>query len=85
MSMTKKNSLNIFAMLCALWFIATGWIWVYYVNLIISFPFAFIGLYCWKKGRDTVNPSTLNTVAFWLLVAGFILSFGWLATLLIFN
>ncbi|HYG02610.1 MAG TPA: hypothetical protein VD927_09195 [Chryseosolibacter sp.] len=83
--MTKQDRLNIFATICAIWFLATGWMWVYYINLVVSFPVALIGFYCWKKGKHAANPSTLNKIAFWLYVVGFVGSFGSLAVLLIFN
>lgn len=68
---------NIIALLCAIWFVLTGWMWFYYMNIILSFPFAIFGFFLWKKGREA-EKKTLNKITGWLLMAGVIISFGYL-------
>ena len=85
MVMIKQCGLNIFAKICALWFIATGWMWVYYMNLVISFPVALVGLYCWYKVRNPVTPSPMSRIVFWLYIVGMIVTLGSLAILLFYN
>lgn len=76
---TEKRLLiyNIIALLCAIWFVLTGWMWFYYMNIILSFPFAILGFFLWKKGREA-EKKTLNKITGWLLMAGVIISFGYL-------
>lgn len=70
------------ALLCGIWFVLTGWFWPYLANVFISFPFALLGLYCWRQGRRTAPASLLNRVAGGFLLAGAVLS---LAALLLFK
>lgn len=64
----------LFAIICGMWFLATSWLWVYYANLIFSFPVALLGTFLWSRGRK-INPgSRANPIAKWLLMAGVITS-----------
>lgn len=44
---------NIVAILCGIWFLLTGWIWVYGAAAFISYPIAIIGLFYWGLGKRT--------------------------------
>jgi hypothetical protein len=61
---TKGKAIDIIALLCALWFLMTSWIWIYYANIVISFPIGLIALWLWKKGRLKHSSDTLNKVTF---------------------
>jgi hypothetical protein len=60
---TTQSYYNALSVLCGLWFLITGWIWVYYVNLVIGYPIALIGILLWKKGRQTDPANKLNKAA----------------------
>lgn len=75
---------NIIALLCAIWFLLLGWMWVYYVNIIFVFPFAILGFFLWRKGR-AAEKKILNTVVGWLLFAGLVTSLSILVVLSFFN
>ena len=65
---------NVIALVCAIWFLLTSWLWAYMINLIISWPVAIIGLILWKLGKNETPDSAVNKIAFWLFVAGFFIS-----------
>ena len=65
---------NVIALVCAIWFLLTSWLWSYMINLIISWPVAIIGLILWKLGKKETPDSAVNKIAFWLFVAGFFIS-----------
>jgi len=39
------------SMVCAIWFALTSWLWVYYMNVVLSFPFAILSLLLWHRGK----------------------------------
>ena len=80
----KPTVCNILAIICGLWFLFAGWVWVYLVNLVIVFPFAIIGFFLWRAGRSAER-KLLNRVAGWLLVGGLLVSLVSLVMLLIKN
>lgn len=41
----KPTTCNILAIICGLWFLLAGWVWVYYINVVIVFPFAIAGFF----------------------------------------
>lgn len=69
------NIINIFAIICGIWFVAFGWVWAWLANVIFVFPFAILGLILWLVGRKA-EKKILSKVAGWLLVAGTVLSVG---------
>lgn len=75
----------LFAIICGTWFLATGWLWVYYFCLIFSYPVALLGLLLWSRGRK-INPgSKANPIAMWLLIAGLTTSLISFVILFLFN
>jgi hypothetical protein len=84
--MTEKRLfiVNILALVCAVWFLLLGWMWVYFFNVILVFPFAIIGFFLWRKGR-AAEKKLLNKVTGWMLLSGLVSSVGVLVVLLLFN
>lgn len=41
---------NILALICAIWFLLAGWIWIYWINVVFVFPFAIAGFFLWRRG-----------------------------------
>ena len=83
---TQKRLLifNILALVCAMWFLALGWVWVYFFNVIVVFPFAILGFFLWRKGREAEN-KILNRIVGWMLLAGLIAAIGILVAYLLYN
>ena len=75
---------NVIGLLCAIWFLLFGWVWVYFANLIFVFPFAILGFFLWRKGRGAEN-KILNKVVGWMLLAGLVSSVGALIAFSLFN
>jgi hypothetical protein len=75
---------NILALVCALWFLLTGWMWFYYMNVILSFPFAIVGFFLWRQGRGT-EKKLLNKIAGWMLLAGLTITIGYLIAVSVRN
>ena len=80
----KFLTYNIFAFICALWFLLVGWVWVYWINVVFVFPFAIAGFFLWKKGRGA-EKKLLNKIVGWLLWAGVVISIGFLVAVLFRN
>ena len=72
----KALFLNLGAVVCGVWFLLTGWMWPYLVNLVFSYPVAIIGFFLWYFGRKIAPGKRLNLAAISLLAAGFIGSIG---------
>lgn len=70
----KVLPVNIFALICALWFLLTSWMWVYYMNIILSFPVGILGYFLWKRGKQKDPDSILNKSALSFLIGGTITS-----------
>ena len=70
----KELIYNISALICGIWFLLTGWFWLYAINIIISYPFFLIGIFFWKKGKEINKTNILNKFAAILLILGFISS-----------
>jgi hypothetical protein len=64
----------LFAIICGTWFLVTSWIWVYFANLIISYPVALLGLFLWSRGKKLNPGSKANQIALWLLISGLVIS-----------
>jgi hypothetical protein len=64
----------LFSIICGTWFLVTSWIWVYFANLIISYPVALLGLFLWSRGKKLNPGSKANPIALWLLIAGLVIS-----------
>ncbi len=75
---SKKQAFgsNLLALFCAAWFLLTGWMWTFLMNVVISFPFAVLGFILWARGRKLAPDSLLNRWAFGLLIAGAVASVG---------
>lgn len=85
--MTKESRLqiyNVLAFLCSIWFLLLGWLWVYWLNVIIVFPFAILGFLFWRGGRHA-EVKLLNKITGWILVAGLVSSIAFLVGLLTRN
>jgi hypothetical protein len=73
---------TVLTLICAIWFLLTGWIWIYYACLAIAYPFGLIGFWLWRKG-DQKN--LWNMTAGLILAAGLALSLSSLLVLTVFN
>jgi nicotinamide riboside transporter PnuC len=64
----------LFAIICGTWFLVTSWIWVYFANLMFSYPVALLGLFLWSRGKKLNPGSKANPISLWLHIAGFVVS-----------
>jgi H+/Cl- antiporter ClcA len=70
----KAKTLNMIALICAVWFLPMGSFWTYLGNLIVGYPVGIIGWVLWRNARKLDADSKLNKVVMWLLVAGLVCS-----------
>lgn len=73
------------ALLCSIWFLLTSYFWVYYINLVFSFPIGFLGLVFWNIGRKKETPDKRFKIIPILLILGLISSVITLIILLLNN
>jgi hypothetical protein len=84
--LARRNRLyNILAISCAVWFLISGWAWLYFMNLFISFPFAALGLFFWYKARKAGSNNALNRITLILFISGAVISVTVLLILLFTN
>ncbi|HRI79116.1 MAG TPA: hypothetical protein PLR06_06215 [Cyclobacteriaceae bacterium] len=82
----KKTSFyNIAALICAIWFLLTSWLWTYGMNLFISYPVGLLGLFFWNKDKQTDPESRLSRISFMLLLAGLAISLMALLIMFVYN
>lgn len=62
------------SMLCAVVFLLTSWIWVYYINLIIGVPSGLMAFWLWRKTAGQMQ-SAARMIPVWLLYAGTAIGF----------
>ncbi len=62
---------TILALILAIWFVLTSWLWVWVLNLFISFPIGLVALILYFVGRRQSPGSRLNKIVLILLIAGF--------------
>lgn len=65
----------------ALWFMLTSFIWVYYINLFLSFPFGIISFLLWLKIQKKVT-KTKRLLILYMLIIGVFLTIASLIMLL---
>lgn len=69
----KKNDVKfVVAMLSALWFTASAYIWVYFFAIIFSYPFGLISLLLWYNLRKEQDSRAKYILL--LLIIGFVIS-----------
>lgn len=71
----------ILGLLLASWFALTGWIWVYLVNLVYSYPAAILAIICWLMIRG--DNKTRNFFVPAITGIGLLISLGVLTYILI--
>jgi hypothetical protein len=81
----RRPYYSTFALILGVWFAITSWIWVYYVNIVIAFPAAIVGLLLWNKGRKAGENRSLNKTALIVHIFGFVVSIVALLALTIAN
>lgn len=69
-SVSKSDTVGL---VCSGWFCATAWVWVYLVNIFVSFPFALIGYYFWRRGRKE-GRNLINVITALLLGSGVVVA-----------
>ena len=70
----KALTLNYFSIICGIWFLFTGWLWTYLINLLIAYPVGLTGLWLWYKAKRLNPESKINKIALVILAGGFLLS-----------
>lgn len=75
---------NIIALVCAIWFLLTGWFWTYFAALLFAYPVGAIGIIFWWLGKRA-EKKLLNKIAGWTFLAGFIISIGVLLAFIVMN
>lgn len=83
--MSKSDIVFIIALLLALWFALTSWIWVYYICLFIGYPAGIISFLLWFKRRKVDPKTNRYKTILTLLILGMANSLGFLFFLLIYN
>ncbi len=83
MAVTKKDLLFWVGIITAIWFALWGMVWVYYVALVIAYPFGVASFLIWRNIRADLKAR--NRFIPVILLAGFIFSLLSLITLLIYN
>jgi hypothetical protein len=81
----KTKIYLIISLVCAIWFLLTGSVWVYFANLVISYPVGLLSFVLWNKCRKAPFYHTLQKAVMYLLLAGSVISLISLLILVMFN
>jgi len=81
---TLTKIFNIFSIVCGVWFACTSWLWVWFINLLISLPVGIIGMIFWYFGKRE-GTNRLNRIALITHVIGLVVAILSLIILLIKN
>jgi len=65
---------NGIALVFAIWFALTSWLWTYLMNIFISYPFGVVALLLYLKRRKIEPESKANKSVLLILIAGWIIS-----------
>ena len=69
MSANAKSNFYL-ALVAAIWFLLTCWIWTYFANVFISFPFGIFAFLLWRKGKQVDDQKERYKIIYWLLILG---------------
>lgn len=58
----------------ALWFLLTGWMWVYFANLIFSYPIGIMGFFLWRRAHRADPKNLLSKITFGIYIASLLIS-----------
>lgn len=83
--MKKANTYYYFSLACAIWFLATSSIWVYLINVIISFPVGVAGFLLMRTGKKTEGRTNRFKTIENILIIGCCISFIVLLGLMLYN
>jgi hypothetical protein len=72
--MNAGRSLNVVSIACGVWFACSSSLWVYFVNLIISYPVGLFGIYLWYRAGKAGYKGTAHRVALLLHLVGLCIS-----------
>jgi hypothetical protein len=67
--------ISVLALLCSLWFLALGWAWVYFINIVFVFPIAILGFILWRKSNKE-KTTLLNRITGIILLTALATSLG---------
>jgi hypothetical protein len=62
------------ALVCAIWFAITGWIWARLFAIFFSYPLGLTALLLYLFERKKNPENSLNNKILWILIAGWIVS-----------
>lgn len=66
----KTEILFFLAMIFALIFALTAWMWPFYINLFIALPSLILSLLCWYFGRNDGSPIAKFNYVLYLIALG---------------
>ncbi len=75
--MEKNKTIGFYfysALVCAIWFALTAWIWTYFANIFISFPFGILSFYLLKKGKQMDLNKNRYSITISILITGVVVS-----------
>jgi len=70
----KATVLYYLTLISAIWFAISSMFWVYYLNLVFSFPVGIISFILWEKNNQTFKNTWKNKVVALFLALGVILA-----------
>lgn len=81
----KANQYFYIALVAAIWFMLTGWLWAYLANLFVAYPFGVLSAILWYKGRKIEGNSKRYKVVAVILGLGLAASMITLVGMLMYN
>lgn len=73
--MQKEKVLYYLALILAIWFVISAWLWTYLANVFISFPCGLLSLGIWFFIRNKEGMKTKSTLLIRILGGGLLVAF----------
>lgn len=70
----KAKIIYIISLVLAIWFLLFGWVWTYYANLFIAYPFGIIAFFLWLFAKKYDRNNKLNPICIRIILTGLFLS-----------
>ncbi|HIB49559.1 MAG TPA: hypothetical protein EYN07_00625 [Flavobacteriaceae bacterium] len=79
----KPLIFNILGFICAICCLATGWMWVYYINLVTALPALLLGLWLTRSAQKLLPNNRFSKINYVLFGIALVVSFTMLIMMLL--
>lgn len=83
--MKKADIIFFGSLICAVWFLLTSAMWIYFINVFVSFPIGIVAIFLVLAGRKVEGNTKRLKVVFIIVLTGCLVAAATLIGYLIYN